>query len=145
MGEVATLPEITTNDGIGVSNLSNLDRFVSHLRYIKSPSQAEGTSKVVSPGLAESEVFTVIRANLVQIRHCYENLLARRSNSEGNLKTTFVIDLSGRVAAASVSSGTISDPIMRGCVTGRIKRWRFPKPRSSQVVRVRYPFVFTRF
>jgi uncharacterized secreted protein with C-terminal beta-propeller domain len=134
-----------TNDGIGVSNLSNLDRFVSHLRYIKSPSQAEGTSKVVSRGLAESEVFTVIRANLVQIRHCYENLLARRPNSEGNLKTTFVIDLSGRVAAASVSSGTISDPIMRGCVTGRIKRWRFPKPRSSQVVRVRYPFVFTRF
>jgi hypothetical protein len=46
------------------------------------------------------------------------------------------------VTSVSVTDSSISDSMMRGCVTGKIQRWAFPKPRGGQPVTVNYPFVF---
>lgn len=97
---------------------------------------------VVSGGLTSQEIMAVIRANLNQIRHCYEQLLQRAPNASGKMSVNFVIDVSGRVQTTSVTDSTISDSVMRGCVTGKIQRWAFPKPRGGQPVTVNYPFVF---
>ena len=97
---------------------------------------------VVSGGLTRQEILAVIRSNLNQIRHCYEQLLQRSPRSSGKLVVDFTIGSGGRVAAISAGGG-ISDSIMRGCVTGRIKRWKFPEPRGASSVNVKYPFVFT--
>jgi outer membrane biosynthesis protein TonB len=56
--------------------------------------------------------------------------------------TSFTIDTSGRVSSVSVSQDTINDAVMRGCVTDKMRRWAFPKPRGGQSVSVNYPFVF---
>ena len=97
---------------------------------------------VVSGGLTAQEIMAVIRANLNQIRHCYEQLLQRSPSASGKMGTTFTIDTGGRVTAVNVSQDTINDSMMRGCVTGKIQRWPFPKPRGGQPVTVNYPFVF---
>ncbi len=97
---------------------------------------------VVSGGLTRQEILAVIRSNLNQIRHCYEQLLQRSPRSSGKLVVNFTIGASGRVKSISAGGG-ISDSIMRGCVTGRIKRWKFPAPRGANSVNVKYPFVFT--
>jgi len=97
---------------------------------------------VVSGGLSRQEILAVIRSNLNQIRHCYELLLQRSPRSSGKLVVDFTIGSGGRVGAISAGGG-ISDSIMRGCVTGRIKRWKFPEPRGASSVKVKYPFVFT--
>jgi hypothetical protein len=98
---------------------------------------------VSSGGLTSQEILQVIRNNLNQIRHCYEQLLQRSPNSTGKVGVKFVIGLNGRVQSVNVTEATISDSRMRGCITGAIARWPFPKPRGGQPVTVNYPFVFT--
>ncbi len=97
---------------------------------------------VVSGGLTTQEVQAVIRANLNQIRHCYEQLLQRAPNANGKIKVNFTIGADGRVTASSINSDTIGDAVMAGCVTGKVQRWKFPNPRGGQSVNVNYPFVF---
>lgn len=97
---------------------------------------------VVSGGLTSQEIMAVIRANLNQIRHCYEQLLQRSPNAAGKMAVQFVVGTAGRVQSVSVTDSSISDSMMRGCVTGKIQRWPFPKPRGGQPVTVNYPFVF---
>jgi outer membrane biosynthesis protein TonB len=58
------------------------------------------------------------------------------------MSVMFVINTSGRIQTVSVTDSSISDSVMRGCVTGKIQRWAFPKPRGGQPVTVNYPFVF---
>jgi TonB family protein len=97
---------------------------------------------VISGGLTMQEVHAVIRANLNQIRHCYNQLLQRSPNSSGKIKVNFKVNASGRVAGVSIMQSSINDSIMKSCVTGKIRRWKFPKPRGGQSVTVNYPFVF---
>ena len=97
---------------------------------------------VVSGGLTNQEVQAVIRANLNQIRHCYETLLQRSPNANGKIKVNFTISADGRVSTTSINSDTLGDSAMTGCVTGKIVRWKFPNPRGGQQVQVTYPFVF---
>jgi outer membrane biosynthesis protein TonB/pSer/pThr/pTyr-binding forkhead associated (FHA) protein len=96
----------------------------------------------VGGGLSQGEVLRVIRANLTQIRHCYEQLLQRSPKAQGKITTSFVIGLNGRVRTASIKASSIRDSTMKGCVTSRIKRWKFDKPRGGSPVNVTYPFVF---
>lgn len=97
---------------------------------------------VIAGGLSQQEVQAVIRANLNQIRHCYEQLLQRSPSSQGKVKVSFVVQPNGRVGSAKIVSSDISDSVMRGCVTGKVKRWKFPNPRGGKSVTVNYPFVF---
>ncbi len=96
----------------------------------------------VSGGLTAQEIMAVIRANLNQIRHCYEQLLQRSPSAAGKITVNFVVSTSGGVQTVNVQDSSIDDASMRGCVTGRISRWAFPKPRGGQPVTVSYPFVF---
>ncbi|MCX6123210.1 MAG: AgmX/PglI C-terminal domain-containing protein [Proteobacteria bacterium] len=96
----------------------------------------------VSGGLTAQEIMAVIRAHLNEIRHCYEQLLQRSPSASGKLAVNFTVALSGNVSAVNVSESTLNDSVMRGCVTGHIQRWDFPKPRGGQPVTVNYPFVF---
>jgi len=97
---------------------------------------------VVAGGLTTQEVQAVIRANLNQIRHCYEQLLQRSPNANGKIKVNFIIGADGRVTSSNIGSDTVGDAVMAGCVTGKIVRWKFPTPRGGQNVNVNYPFVF---
>ena len=97
---------------------------------------------VVSGGLTQQEIMAVIRANLNQIRHCYEQLLQRSPNAAGKVTVQWTIGTNGRVTTVRVANSSISDTRMRGCVTGRIRRWAFPRLRGGQPVNVTFPFVF---
>jgi outer membrane biosynthesis protein TonB/pSer/pThr/pTyr-binding forkhead associated (FHA) protein len=98
---------------------------------------------VISGGLTRQEIMAVINSNLNQIRHCYERLLQRSPNASGRMKVDFSINAQGRVSSVNISEGTITDSTMRGCVTGAVRRWAFPRPRGASQVDVSYPFVFT--
>ena len=104
-----------------------------------SPGGAPG----VSGGLTAQEVQQVIRTNLNAIRHCYEQLLQRSPSSQGSLKIRFVVGVNGRVSSASKAGGNLGDSRMVGCVTSKIRRWPFPRPRGGQPVTVTYPFRFS--
>ena len=97
---------------------------------------------LVSGGLSQEEILGVIRAQLNQIRHCYEKLLQRKPNASGKVNVQFIVGTSGRVSSAKVKNSTIRDGAMTGCVTSVVRRWTFPKPRGGSSVTVNYPFSF---
>jgi hypothetical protein len=98
---------------------------------------------VKSGGLTSQEIMTVIRQNLNQIRHCYEQLLQRSPNAAGRLKVNFVVGPAGRVSTSRLVEASIKDAPFQGCVLGKINRWAFPAPRGGQPVEVFYPFEFS--
>ncbi len=95
-------------------------------------------------GLTPQEIMVVIRANLNQIRNCYEKLLKRQPNAAGKIAVNFVVAKgTGKVKkGVAITTATISDKEMQACVTATISNWRFPKPRQNQDVTINYPFVF---
>lgn len=97
----------------------------------------------VDGGLSKEEIDAVIRANLAQIKACYERNLQRDRDLAGRVKTFFTIGADGRVSAASIDSSTLGSPGTESCITGVVKRWKFPLPRGGSAVQVRYPFVFS--
>lgn len=97
---------------------------------------------VVSGGLTAGEISSVIRKNLNQIRHCYEQFLQRSPGRSGKVNVRFVIGTNGRVSSASVRKSNIADRTFRSCIVSRIEKWKFPRPRGSSSVKVNYPFVF---
>lgn len=105
-------------------------------------SVGSGGAPGVSGGLTTEEIQQVISANLNQIRNCYEQVLQRSPNKSGKMKVNFVVNANGRVASARVVSDSVGDARMGSCVTSRIKRWAFPRPKGGQKVDVSYPFVF---
>ncbi len=108
---------------------------------VQLPPQAPGIS---DNAISAQEVLAVIRQHLNEIRHCYEQLLQRVPNASGKMTTEFAIGLEGRVVRVSVPSTTINDAVFRSCITGKIQRWTFPKPRNTtSPVTVTYPFVFS--
>jgi FHA domain len=96
----------------------------------------------VDGGLTAQEIKAVINTHINEIRHCYEQLLQRAPSASGKIEVNFTVALSGRVSSVDVGQVTLSDAVMRGCVTGAIRRWEFPAPRGGQPVTVTYPFVF---
>ncbi len=98
---------------------------------------------VASEGLTDQQIKSVIQANLNQIRYCYETLLRRSKNASGKVKARFIVSSSGRVSSASIVGGTLRDTTLDGCISSKIKRWKFDKPRGGAAVTVTYPFVFT--
>jgi TonB family protein len=54
----------------------------------------------------------------------------------------FTVARNGRVSGASILSSSIRDSKMKSCVTSKVRRWKFPKPRGGKSVKVNYPFVF---
>ena len=97
---------------------------------------------VVSGGLTAGEISSVIRKNLNQIRYCYEQYLQRSPGRSGKVAVKFLIKQSGRTSSVSIRKSNISDHSFRSCITGRIKTWKFPRPRGGSNVTVNYPFVF---
>ena len=97
---------------------------------------------VVSGGLTAGEISSVIRKNLNQIRHCYEQYLQRSPGKAGKVSVKFLINKGGRTSSVSIRRSNISDRSFRNCITRRIKTWKFPRPRGGSNVTVNYPFVF---
>ena len=97
---------------------------------------------VVSGGLTAGEISSVIRKNLNQIRHCYEQYLQRNPGKSGKVTVKFTINKGGRTSSVGVRKSNISDRSFRSCISSRIKTWKFPRPRGGSKVTVNYPFVF---
>lgn len=100
---------------------------------------AEGS---VEGGLTHQVVQTVIRANLNQIRHCYETLLQSDPGANGALRLLFKISSTGNISSVSMKSDTIGNSNLAGCVSGKIVRWKFPTPLGEAYADVDQKFTF---
>ena len=95
-----------------------------------------------SGGLTSGEVARIVRQNLNQIRHCYEQLIQRQPGVRGKVEVGFIIVADGRVGDAKIISSNMDNSNFKNCILSRISNLKFPKPRGGAKVDVKYPFVF---
>jgi Ca-activated chloride channel family protein len=81
----------------------------------------------------------IVRAHANEVRHCYEQGLARDPNLKGRVTLAFTVDRVGAVTADSVAEDTLADPAVGVCIAKVARRWKFPG--GVGVVQIRYPFV----
>jgi outer membrane biosynthesis protein TonB len=96
----------------------------------------------VDEGLTRDQVGRVIHSHMNEIRYCYESAVLRAPGIEGRMRVDFSIGAPGAVRTADVGSATVSDRRLHDCILGRLKQWKFPKPKGGVTVAVSYPFMF---
>ena len=96
---------------------------------------------VTEGSLTKEEIEAVIRANLAQIKACYERNLQGNRQLSGRVQSAFIIGTDGRVTESSIAQSTLGNKGTENCIREAILRWKFPLPRGGGVVNVKYPFV----
>ena len=98
-------------------------------------------AKAEVQGSLDKEIIRrIVRAHINEVRHCYNQALARDPYAKGRVVIQFVVSPQGKVRAASVREDTLADKSVGTCISAAVLRWTFPKPTGSDVI-VSYPFV----
>jgi len=100
--------------------------------------QAKAT---VQGSLDKDIIRRIVRAHINEVRHCFNQGLARDPNLSGRVAIEFVIDPTGKVTNSVVATSTLKDASVARCIAKAVKRWKFPKPKGGGLVKVTYPFV----
>jgi hypothetical protein len=97
----------------------------------------------VSGSLSKGEVLAVINRHMGKIQGCYERGLTRKPTLAGRVTFNWTISPKGRVKGVRQVNSTLGDIPVSNCISGVIKRMRFPKPRGGSVS-ITFPFIFRR-
>jgi len=91
--------------------------------------------------LDKAAIAKVVGKNIGQVRYCYERTLLKSPNLRGKVVVQWTIAPSGKVRSASTQFSSVTSDSLTRCILGKIKKWKFPKPKGGQVI-VSYPFIF---
>jgi TonB family protein len=86
-----------------------------------------------------SAVRARVHAKLPEIQDCYASALSHAPDGRGRVVVRFVIEGSGRVAAANIAANSFGSPEVSCCVVRRVAQWSFA-PVAGDFVVVEYPF-----
>ena len=95
----------------------------------------------VQGALDKDIIRRIVRAHINEVRHCYNQGLAKDPNLKGRVSVQFTIGGTGAVQAAVVAESQIKDTAVSNCIAQAVRRWKFPKPQGGGSVIVTYPFV----
>jgi TonB family protein len=104
--------------------------------------ERHGTPTVSDRGLGSDVIRRVVRRNLSQVRHCYEQQLQSRPDLAGRVTVSFIISASGAVQSSAVAQSSVGSPPMEQCIARAVRRWAFPASSDGSLSSVRYPFTF---
>ncbi|MGH1342447.1 MAG: AgmX/PglI C-terminal domain-containing protein [Nannocystales bacterium] len=96
----------------------------------------------VNGNLDHDIIRRIVRSHLGEIRHCYSDRLSRREDLRGRLWVQFTIGTNGKVSASHVPRSSLHDTRLENCIARAVRRWKFPKPKSGEVV-VTTPFILS--
>jgi hypothetical protein len=91
-------------------------------------------------GLNAEQIRRVVMAHKGALQACYEIEAQKDPTLRGALAVTWTIDPSGAVTSASLSSSSIHNARVDGCVVRQVKAWHFPS--SDGASQASYPFAF---
>jgi outer membrane biosynthesis protein TonB len=78
----------------------------------------------------------IVRAHVNEVRHCYNQGLARDPQARGRLLIHVAIAPTGKPANVVVQESTLKDPQIGQCVLAAVRRWTFVKPTQDIVARL---------
>jgi TonB family protein len=103
--------------------------------------QVRQAKATVQGALDKDIIRRIVRAHINEVRHCYNQGLAKDQNLKGRVAVQFTIGGTGKVPTAVVASSTVKDASVGNCIAKAVRRWKFPKPQGGGSVIVTYPFV----
>ncbi|MFK7985565.1 MAG: AgmX/PglI C-terminal domain-containing protein [Sandaracinaceae bacterium] len=103
------------------------------------PATTEGGPDIPPPTIPAIEIERVMRQGEPQIQACYAARLNEFPELTVRLSILLLVDADGRVYNASITEGRTADAALSACALERVRRWRFPPPRSG-AVNVRHTF-----
>jgi TonB family protein len=92
--------------------------------------------------LRKEEIENAIRANVNEIKNCYEAFLQQDRLLKGKVIVEFVISDQGEVRTSRIVGSELNNRGVENCIMGEVTRWKFPLPRGGGTVIVKYPFLF---
>ncbi|MCA9690214.1 MAG: AgmX/PglI C-terminal domain-containing protein [Myxococcales bacterium] len=105
------------------------------------PAAAAVTAEVDPPNYDKERIREVVRAQIGDIRGCYNEGLGRNPALAGRVVIGFTITGEGAVKDSAVSQTDLGDPAVEGCMSAAVGGWQFPKSDDGENVQVQYPFV----
>ena len=96
---------------------------------------------VLDGGLSRYAINATIAKYLSQVRRCYENELNKNPNIEGLVSVAFEIGGSGMLNYSKVTKSSLNNKAVESCITTKMMKWKFPKPKGGVNVPVNYPFM----
>lgn len=92
-------------------------------------------------GYSERDILRrIVRANIRDVRACYDLALAHDPRAKGRVPIQFTISASGKVTDALVQESTMKAASVGTCLAAAMRRWKFPKPDLGAAT-LTYPFV----
>lgn len=105
-----------------------------------APGETSVTSTSTGTRVDRDVVASVIRANVEDVRYCYEDALRAQPDLAGRVTLRFVVGRRGDVAAAIVEHDEVGGGV-GACIGAAARRWVFPG--ADAAVSVVYPFDLT--
>lgn len=98
----------------------------------------------VTGALDRETVRKVVRQHRREMKYCYEKELQKNPSLQGQVTVEFTISGNGEVMAAIVTESTLGTAAVEQCMQQKIRNWTFPNPKRGKMVKVTYPFNFSR-
>lgn len=115
---------VASGEGVGVSGIS-----------------VASNDMVLDGGLSRYAINATIAKYLSQVRRCYENELNKNPNIEGLVSVAFEIGGTGMLNYSRVAKSSLGNKTVESCITTKMMKWKFPKPKGGVNVKVNYPFM----
>ena len=96
---------------------------------------------VLDGGLSRYAINATIAKYLSQVRRCYENQLNKEPGLEGLVTVAFQIGGNGMLNYSKVRKSSLGSPVVEKCITTKMMKWKFPKPKGGVNVNINYPFM----
>ena len=127
--------------GLGSAGSMNIERKGS-IRLVMAMEGISG-SETGRALRSQDEISGIIGGHTAAVEYCYKKEAKLNPNLAGFILVEFVIAANGRVKGARIIQSSLQSQVVEGCITGRIRGWRF-KPISNNagdvVVRQKYIF-----
>lgn len=95
----------------------------------------------IGGSLSQEDVLRVINSNINAIQACYERALMSNPTLSGRIAMDWTVSSSGTVKDVRVRSSTMGNPQVADCMSEKIKRWKFPRPKGGEA-QITFPFLF---
>lgn len=136
--EAADLRRGTAIDGSAA--LGNADIFGA--RASEGPIPRVSLETPTVKGAIDGDIVRrIFRAHINEIRHCYNQALARNPETAGRVVVELEIGVAGTVEKAEAASTSFADDDLGTCIRATVRRWRFPKPDDGRIIHVSVPLV----
>ncbi len=85
----------------------------------------------VGGSLSKADVYRVINSHIHAVQACYEKALLNKPSLSGRISFDWIVSTNGKVKGVRVRSSTLGSPKVASCISKRIKRWKFPRPKGG--------------